>query len=205
MVERRAYTLKDLQSGDPSAAREAYRDIVTDMQYSSRRVTPLQDVPDAVQEGFLRVLRRVKGGSPISSAEINGSYFSSAARTSALDMVTRGAAKHEVLPEAPVDRLMRNSSGAQNESPDQSLEETALFLRLFSVVGKDRGSVLLLSHYGYSDYEIASEIGVDLDTVRSRRNRARKILRERFREVFGEEYHGDIEGLIDSKNNKKAK
>ena len=184
-TELDAPTLQRAVRGDAEARRalvELYQArvfaLVSRMLAGRGRAT----VEDAAQDTFLHVFRRLEAFDAGGPARRSTWILTIAARR-AIDELRRQ--RPALLPE-----LERIPEGRANERADERAIRrelaSAIEAALHELSPELRAAFLLREYHGLEYAEIASALGIDLGTVKSRLSRARAALRERLAEVHRE-------------------
>jgi RNA polymerase sigma-70 factor (ECF subfamily) len=166
---------------------EAFEKLIEDYQtkvfnIAFRMIGNYDDASDLAQEVFLRVYKSLKGFKEQSSFS---TWIYSITKNVCLDEIRRRKNKNVVYLDEDI-RLNDGDVARQLESRDDTPEETAerneLRRQINDVINKlndeHRMVIILRDIQGFSYEEIGEITGCPEGTVKSRINRARKLLRE---------------------------
>lgn len=171
-------TLRRAATGDRAASRvlvERYQHRVFALASRMLSRAPVATVEDIAQDTFLQVFRRLGGFDPGGPARLSTWILTIAARR-AIDELRK---QRPALIAAP------ERAGGQRADERANRREVieAIEAALADLSPELRAAFLLREYHGLEYTEIATSLGIDLGTVKSRLSRARAALREKLAEV----------------------
>ena len=171
-------TVRRAAAGDPGAARrlvETYQGRVFALASRMLAGRGRATIEDAAQDTFLQVFRRLGSWKPGGPAKLSTWILTIAARR-AIDELRRQRPTLLADLDAPGDA--RGDDRAIRRELIAAIERA-----LHDLSPELRAAFLLREYHGLDYAEIASALGIDLGTVKSRLSRARAALRERLADL----------------------
>jgi len=168
-AEEAARLVRKAQKGDRGAFGRLYHRYAGMVYAIALSSLPSEDIADAVQETFLRALRRLRS---LRQAEAFSGWISSIARNVVRDVVRRRS-------------LLRQDDDEPMQPPvqEQRIEANAALEVIESLPKAYRNTVTLRVVQGMTGPEIADLTGLSAGSVRVNLHRGMRLLRERLEAV----------------------
>jgi len=143
--------------------------------FSSRIISQKKGAEDIVQDVFLRLW---KGNSKFDSLKALTSYLFLSVKNTSLNAIRN---EHRLLDSDITESLEIVSIGTDDKTIEQILIEEEFYRQIYVAINKlspERKNVILLSMEGLSNKEIADKSGISVNTVKTLKLNAYRILRD---------------------------
>lgn len=138
--------------------------------YATHYLQSIDNVEDIVQEAFVSLFEKMKGGTAVASVK---SYLFTSVRNGCIDVLRkRNTHPEEFLPEEFCETV------PDAETVSDSFDEALLWSAIDSLSSGRKKMLLMHKRDGMKYSEIAEELGVSERTVRNQLSRALKFLRK---------------------------
>ncbi len=147
--------------------------------YASRFIEDQDEVKDIVQNVFVKIFN--KSDLNFENVQALNSYLYSSVRNACINLI-----RQENLHRDKHEKMMQEAI-LEDEYMQEELETevmTEIFRAIDRLPERCRDVFKLGYHYGYSNQEIAEELNISVNTVKTQKMRAKKILKEQLKNVF---------------------
>jgi RNA polymerase sigma-70 factor (ECF subfamily) len=177
LAEQLDILLKGCKKGKPKSQEELYRRFASAMygiclQYASSE----EDAQDILQEGFIKVFNKL-------DQVINPAAFPGWIRRVMINTALEKYRSQVILQR--VDDIREDISGDPDNGVFENLTSGELVELIQTLTPRYRMVFNLYAIEGYSHQEISKELGISIGTSKSNLSRARAILQEKIRSIYG--------------------